>query len=234
MDAPNLNDLLRQQYDLAAATHSLAQRVQRLGLPARLPTTGAVRFAVAVAANGWFDVVRLDETHVAFWVAEPGHTMTGTLVGLALRQAVVGREVTDAGTRIVPPSEVVARVNRAIIDLDSPAPIGFGYGRIAIDTGIVAFARGGIPPPVHLKGKAELWHGPAPFLGAFDAEFPIHDGRLAPGERLILASVGDAAHLAEAVVRFADRSAQTLAEAVQTELAGDDLTPTVLLIERTA
>jgi len=220
MDAPNLNDLLRQQYDLAAATHTLAQRVQRLGLPARLPTTGTVRFAVAVPANGWFDVLRLDETYVAFWVAETGHTMSGTLVGLALRQAIVGRDVTDAGTRIVPPSEVVARVNRAIIDLDLSAPIGFGYGLIDVESGAVTLARGGIPPPVHWTGRAEVWHGPAPFLGAFDAEFPAHDGQLAPGDRLIIASVGDVTQLADV------GSAQT----VQAALAGDDLTPTVLVI----
>lgn len=222
MDAPNLNDLLRQQYDLAAATHTLAQRVQRLGLPSRLPTTGPVRFAVAVAPNGWFDVARLDETHVAFWVAEPGHTMTGTLVGLALRQAIVGREVTDAGSRIVPPSEVVARVNRVLIELGLSEPVGFGYGVIAVDSGAVTFARGGTPPPVHLKGKAEVWHGPAPFLGAFDAEFSSHEGRLGPGERLVVASVGDVTKLADA----------DSPEAVQAALAGEDLTPTVLVIER--
>lgn len=220
MDAPNLNDLLREQYDLAAATHALARKVQRLGLPARLPTMGTVRFTVA--GEGWFDVVRLDERHVAFWVAEPGHTMTGTLVGLALRQAVVAREVTDAGTRIVPPSEVVARVNRAIIDLGLSDPVGFGYGVIAVESGAVTFARGGIPPPVHLKAKAEVWHGPAPFLGAFDAEFPSHDGQLGPGERLIVASAGD-------VTKLGDGGP---AQAMQAALAGEDVTPTVLVISR--
>jgi serine phosphatase RsbU (regulator of sigma subunit) len=223
MDAPNLNDLLREQYDRAEATHALAQRVQRLGLPSRLPPVGAVRFAVAVAPNGWFDVVRLDEAHVAFWVAEPGHTMTGTLVGLALRQVVVGREVTEAGARLVPPSEVVARVNRAILDLDAPAPVGFGYGLIDVETGAVAFARGGVPPPVQFRdGKAEVWHGPAPFLGAFDAEFPPHEGRLGPGEWLIVASVGD-------VTRLTDAGSP---QAVQAALADEDLTPTALVIER--
>ncbi len=223
MDAPNLNDLLREQYDLAAATHDLARRVQRLGVPTRLPAVGAVRFTAAVAPDGWLDVARLDEAHVAFWVAEPGRTMVGTLVGLAVRQAAVGREVTDAGARIVPPSEVVARVNRAVIDLGLSEPVGFGYGVIDVERGAVAFARGGVPPPVQIRdGKAGVWHGPAPFLGAFDAVFSEHEGRLGPGERLIVASVGDVTQLADA----------GSPQAIQAALAGEDVMPTVLVIER--
>jgi sigma-B regulation protein RsbU (phosphoserine phosphatase) len=241
-EARTLNDQLRKLHESREADRRLAVRVQLGGLPDRLPAVGPVRFAASSrrvwpsGLRGWFGVSRLDEDHVGFWVADPGsESLGGMLVGLAARQAAAGRELTDAGPRLVPPGEVLGRVNRALVglELDPPPLVGFAYGLIDCRTAAVSLARAGAPPTVLLPagGDARPWVGPGPFLGAFDAEFTDHEVRLEPGDRLVLASVGDLEGVAGLVEKHAGSPAQQLADAIQAALvARDAFTETTVLV----
>ena len=89
-------------------------------------------------------------------------------------------------------------------------------------------ARGGLPPAVVLPaaGEPQVWAGPGPLIGAFDAEFPPREGVLARGDRLILVTAGDAEGLTAAADRHRGLTGQAIAEAVAAELvdAGDAVT----------
>lgn len=200
-DIRPLNEQLRRAYSEIDRVYDLVRRVRRAYEPQRMPDFGGVRIAVAHrprsrVGGDLYDVVRLDEDHIGFWLADAGSTggPAGGLLGLLIKQAVVLKEIHTKGYRLVPPCEVLARVNREllILDLDPPCLVGMACGQVDTRTGKVAFARAGIPPAIFLPkdGSPEIWTGPGPHLGAFEAEFPPQYGKLEPGDRLVLFSDG--------------------------------------------
>jgi serine phosphatase RsbU (regulator of sigma subunit) len=182
-----------------------------------------LRFAVChrpralSGSSGGYDVARQEAGRIGFWVTD-----AGGVVGLTVR--------LTADVRSLPPGEVLGRVNRALIglEIDPPPLVGMASGMIDARSGAVSVARGGLPPAVYLPatGDPQPWAGPGPFLGAFDAEFPPRDGVLARGDRLLLATAGDAEGLTAAAGRHRARTGQDFAEAVAAELvdAGDAVT----------
>ena len=229
-----LNEQLQRAYTHIGATAELTLRVRRMFLPTKLPDIEGVRFAVHHVGGAVFDVVRLDESHVAFWLADPT-SAAGELLGFVVIQAITGKEIDATGYRLRPPEEVLHRVNRALIglELDPPPLVSCVYGVLNVTTGQVAVSRGGLPPPVCLPANApaETWVGPGAFLGSFDAEFPPRDGTLYPGDRLILATHAGAA---TTVGLHRTRSGTAFAEAVAGELRAVGCDPdqlTVLVVE---
>jgi hypothetical protein len=226
-----INDRLRKAYSQAEADARLVERASRTALPRHLPAVGALRFAVChrpralSEAAGGYDVAQLDAGRVGFWVMD-----AGGVIGLTVRLAARGVELRDGLPRTLPPGEVLGRVNRALIglELDPPPLVGMACGVIDARSGAVSVARGGLPPAVVLPaaGEPQAWAGPGPFLGAFDAEFPPCDGVLARGDRLLLATAGDAEGLTAAADRHRGLAGQAFAEAVAAELvdAGDAVT----------
>ncbi|OWK39160.1 hypothetical protein [Fimbriiglobus ruber] len=108
--ARGINEQLQKAFRQAEADAKLVKQVQQLALPKRLPAVGAARFGVshharAGAGGALYDVTRLDPDHVAFWLADAGGAGTAGngLVGLCARLAIEGRDVDDAGARVVPP-----------------------------------------------------------------------------------------------------------------------------------
>src|SRR5437762_898331 len=83
---------------------------------------GPVRFAVSYRPCGqvggdFYDVFRLDEHHVGFYVADAmGHGVPASLLTIFLKKAVQPKEVTGSRYRLVPPGEVLGRLNRELID----------------------------------------------------------------------------------------------------------------------
>ncbi|HET6573058.1 MAG TPA: SpoIIE family protein phosphatase [Fimbriiglobus sp.] len=229
-EARAINDRLRKVYQQAEADARLVERVGRTVLPRHLPALGGVRFVVChrpralSESSGGYDVAQLDADRVGFWVTD-----AGGVVGLTVRLAAHGRAM---------PGEVLDRVNRALIglEIDPPPLVGMTCGLIDARSGAVCVARGGLPPAVVLPaaGDPQPWAGPGPFLGAFDAEFPPRDGVLTRGDRLILATAGDAEGLTAAADRHRGSAGQALAESVAAGLvdAGDAVT--VLIVEMSA
>jgi hypothetical protein len=238
-EARAINDRLRKVYQQVEADARLVERAGRVALPRHLPAVGAVRFAVChrpralSEAAGGYDAAQLDAGRVGFWVTD-----AGGVVGLTVRLAARGLELRDGLPRALPPAEVLGRVNRALIglELDPPPLVGMTCGVIDARSGSVSVARGGLPPAVVLPaaGAPRPWAGPGPFLGAFDAEFPPRDGVLERGDRLLLATAGDAEGLPAAADRHRGLAGQEFVEAVAAEVvdAGDAVT--VLVAEMTA
>lgn len=230
-EASSLNDRLRKVYQQVEADARLVERVGRAVLPRQLPALGGLRFAVChrpralSESSGGYDAARLDDDRVGFWVTD-----AGGVEGLAVRLAT--------GGQALPPGELLGRVNRALIglEIDPPPLVGMACGVIDARSGAVSVARGGLPPAVVLPatGDPEAWTGPGPFVGAFDAEFPQRDGMLERGDRLILATAGDAEGLTAAADRHRDAAGNAFAEAVASDLvdAGDAVT--VLIVEMSA
>ncbi|MFO0852530.1 MAG: SpoIIE family protein phosphatase [Gemmataceae bacterium] len=224
-DARLLNDRLRAAYRERAALAELARKALQAVAPRRLPAAGRLSVG-ASARGGQVDAVRPDPDHLAVWLTDAGGagTAAGGLVGLLVRGLVTPREVHDSGARLVPPAEVLARVNRGLLDLrlDSPPLVGLGYLLADARTGIVTLSRGGLPPAVYLPagGEPAAWVGGGPFLGAFDADFPEVVGELHPGDKLVLATAaGD--RLPELAGRHRRLPAHGLAYTVAAELGAE-------------
>src|SRR5262249_27026395 len=120
-EARQINQQLQQAYQQIESDLRLARRLQASFLPRSLPAVGPVRFGVSYRPCGqvggdFYDVFRLDEQHVGFYVADAmGHGVPASLLTIFLKKAVQPKEVTGDSYRLVPPEEVLARLNRDLI-----------------------------------------------------------------------------------------------------------------------
>ncbi len=199
-DSQLVSKQLQQAYQQIDLDLKLARQLQASFLPRSLPAVGSVRFAVSYRPCGqvggdFYDVFRLDEQHVGFYVADAmGHGLPASLLTIFLKKAVHPKEVNGSTYRLVPPHEVLARLNRDLIAQGLPdLPfITMVYGLLNCRDGEFQFARAAHPHPVYLpqSGQPELWQTPGTLLGVFEAEYPAIDRRLGPGDKLIVYTDG--------------------------------------------
>ncbi|MCD4825328.1 MAG: serine/threonine-protein phosphatase [Phycisphaerae bacterium] len=179
----------------------LAARVQQDFLPRRLPKVGAVRFGVLYQPLGWvsgdvYDVSRLDETHVGFYVADAvGHGMPAALLTMFIKRALQTKRITGHNYEIIPPHEAMTQLNMDIYRQHLPkCEFCTGlYGVIDAQTSIVTLSRAGHPAPILIRpGQApEAMQLPGPLLGIMpDAEYESVEVPMRPGDRLFLYSDG--------------------------------------------
>ena len=223
-EARDLNERLQQAFarieDDASLTHAAAAAV----LPKRWLAGPNFRVAVAQrsASNkvGQFDIARVGANHLVLWVSDIGGTgVSHGVLALATRAMIAGREQTDAGP--APPAMMLNRINRGFVALERDIPlVGLAYVLVDGETGRVDISRSGVPFAVHLpaEGSAKPWGQSGPFLGAFDAEFPGFEGHLSPGDRLVIASSGDASETARSATVQREQPNQNLADAIAVEL----------------
>jgi phosphoserine phosphatase RsbU/P len=195
-----INKRLQQAYQQLDQELELAQRIQASFLPQSLPQVSQVRFAVHYVLCGrvggdFYDVFRLDEKHVGFYVADAmGHGVPASLLTIFVKKGVKTKEVFGSQYRLVPPGEVLSRLNRDLIDqqLSEHPFITMVYGLLNHQDGTLAFARAGHPYPLHVprQGEPELWRIDGLLLGVVDATFPNREQRLAPGDKLLFYSDG--------------------------------------------
>jgi len=206
-DALECNHQLRQAYETIEKDLKMARRLQASFLPRTLPAVGPVRFAVSYRPCGqvggdFYDVFRLDERHVGFYVADAmGHGVPASLLTVFLKKAVQPKEVSGTSYRLVPPDEVLARLNRDLIAqglADLPF-ITMVYGLLDCQSGGVDIARAGHPYPVYLPrvGEPESWESPGTLLGVFEAEYPVLRRQLHPGDKLLVFTDGLPTEVAE-------------------------------------
>jgi sigma-B regulation protein RsbU (phosphoserine phosphatase) len=179
---------------------AIARRLQASFLPRSLPTVGPMRFGVCYRPCGqvggdFYDVVRLDEQHVCFYVADAmGHGVPASLLTVFLKKAVQPKEVNGSTYRLVPPDEVLSRLNRDLIAqglADLPF-ITMVYGLLNCQTGSLQFARAAHPHPIFLPniGEPEQWQTPGTLLGIFEAEYPRSERKIRAGDKLLLFTDG--------------------------------------------
>jgi sigma-B regulation protein RsbU (phosphoserine phosphatase) len=259
-----LGKKLTQQFVEVDQELRLASRLQRDFLPRRLPEIGPYRFAALYRPASWvsgdtYDVRRLDETHIGFYVADAvGHSIAAGLLTMFIRQAVVGKNIDGDDYTLVCPSEVLATLNRELARQDLPNCqfVTACYGRLDTETGRLEFARAGHPHPIHIsaKGLCREVHTVGGLLGVFPEEtYPATALQLEPGDKFIIYSDGlestiiagrdrqqDAVNFTDGFLRSARQPVKSCIQAIESGIdhAEGSLTPaddmTVLALERLA
>ncbi len=195
-----INKRLQQAYKQIDQELELAQRIQSSFLPQTLPEAPGSRFAVHYQLCGrvggdFYDVFRLDENHVGFYVADAmGHGVPASLLTIFVKKGVRPKEVFGKQYRLVPPGEVLGRLNKELVDqqLSDTPFITMAYGLLNHREGVLRFARAGHPYPllVPREGPLQLWQQEGLLLGVVDASFPTQTHRLRPGDKVLLYSDG--------------------------------------------
>ncbi|MBC7783759.1 MAG: SpoIIE family protein phosphatase, partial [Burkholderiales bacterium] len=100
----------------------LAARLQRDFLPKKFPTLGQVGFEALYRPAGYvsgdmYDAMRLDESHVGFYVADAvGHGMPAALLSMFMKNALVTKDIIPGGYRLLTPAETMSRLNNSLCE----------------------------------------------------------------------------------------------------------------------
>jgi sigma-B regulation protein RsbU (phosphoserine phosphatase) len=195
-----INKRLQAAYQQIDAELELARRIQQSFLPQSLPQLPQLRFAVHYRPCGrvggdFYDVFRLDERHLGFYVADAmGHGVPASLLTVFVKRGVRAKEIHGKEYRLVPPGEVLQRLNRDLIEqaLSENPFITMAYGLLNFSDGTLSFARSGHPYPLYLPpdGPPQLWKLEGTLLGIFETAYPVRTERLRPGDKLLLYTDG--------------------------------------------
>ncbi|MDB5302767.1 MAG: putative phosphatase [Phycisphaerales bacterium] len=179
----------------------LAARLQQDFLPKTLPQVGKVHFHTLFRPAGYvsgdlYDVMRLDERRIGFYICDAvGHGMPAALLTMFIKHALITKEITPGGYRLLRPSEALGRLNEALIEQNlSQATFATAlYGMIDVETLEVTMSCAGHPAPVVMGREGPLRSLPTEgsLLGIFPGEtFTDFTTRLTPGDRLIVYTDG--------------------------------------------
>ena len=218
---PKIADLHRDIFDLRSGNGSargametldeemrLASRLQRDFLPRRLPEVGAARFSVlyrpiSFVSGDIYDVTRLDETHVGFYIADAvGHGLPAALLTMFIKKALQTKRIVGNTYEIIPPDVSLAELNDDICaqDLSSCNFCTAVYCVLDTETLTLTYARAGHPAPVLVRsdGSFESLEAEGCLLGVFDdAVFEARQVQLEPGDRIVLYTDGACDSLAQ-------------------------------------
>ncbi len=179
----------------------LAARLQRDFLPRRLPEVGRTRFGVLYQPASWvsgdiYDVVRLDETNVGFYVADVvGHGMPAALLTMFIKKAFQTKRIVGHTYEIVPPHISLKELNIDICEQELPSCQFCTAVYCVVETTnlTLTYARGGHPEPavIHPDGKVDRLWVEGSLLGILPAEqYTCAKYQLKPGDRLLLYTDG--------------------------------------------
>ncbi len=179
----------------------LASQVQREFLPETLSALGPVRFdlvfrPVDYVSGDIYDVQRLDEEHVGLALADAsGHGIPAALLTVYIKRALRGKEIEQGTYRLLPPDEVLARLNTELLDahLTECPFVAAAYAVLNLRTLELQLARGGTPLPLLRRADGEVV--PLDCVGSVvgvlpDAHFECRSVQLAPGDAVLLYSDG--------------------------------------------
>jgi len=200
---------LQHAYQQIDRELDLARRIQLSFLPQALPEVPRAHFAVHYSLCGqvggdFYDAFRLDEKHVGFYVADAmGHGVPASLLTIFVKKGVRTKEVFGQQYRLVPPGEVLQRLNHDLVEqaLAENPFITMAYALFNHQEGTLTFARAGHPYPLYVprRGEPQLCEVEGSLLGVFDTEFPSATQAMRPGDKVLLYSDGmDAARFDKA------------------------------------
>jgi len=196
----------------------LASRLQRDFLPRRLPEVGPVRFGALFRPADWvsgdiYDVARLDETHVGFYVADAvGHGLPAALLTMFIKRALQTKRIVGNHYELLRPDESLTLLNQDMCEqnLSSCQFCTAVYGLLDCATMNLTYARAGHPEPILLRtdGTHRKLDGRGGLLGIVEEEqYELGQVTLAPGDRLVVYSDG----AMEALTRWPDGVVKDLA-----------------------
>ncbi len=179
----------------------LAARLQRDFLPRRLPEVGCARFSVLYRPLGWvsgdiYDVVRLDETHVGFYVADAvGHGMPAALLTMFIKRSLQTKRIVGNTYEIVPPDASMQQLNTSICEQNLSSCQFCTAAYCVLDTATLrlTYARAGHPEPIltHADGSTVSLAAPGSLLGVFPEEqYSSATVDLVRGDRVVLYTDG--------------------------------------------
>jgi sigma-B regulation protein RsbU (phosphoserine phosphatase) len=251
-----VNRRLQQLHQQLDHELELAQRIQTSFLPQQLPQVPRTRFAVhyllrARVGGDFYDVFRLDEQHVGLYVADAmGHGVPASLLTIFVKKGVRTKEVFGNHYRLLPPEEVLHRLNSELIEqkLSDTPFITMLYALYNHQEGSIRFARAGHPYPMLIprQGEVRFLQQPGLLLGVVEGVFPGRSQQLEPGDKVLLCSDGidsaiyvdepaGAASLLACVRRHRGLPVGELIDAVARDLFGASAQPddlTLLGLER--
>ena len=179
----------------------LASQVQRDFLPQRVPRCEDVRFLTLFQPADYvsgdiYDISRLDETRIGLAVADvTGHGIPAALLTLFVKRAWRAKEIDGSSYRIIPPNELLERLNRDVLEADLQECQVLSACCAVYDRHdrTITWARGGLPypilvrpgeTPIEIRTRGEL-------LGAFqEPHFELRREQLQPGDTMIFFSDG--------------------------------------------
>jgi len=195
-----INKRLQTAYQQIDMELELARRIQESFLPQTLPEVPHLRFAVKYrpcerVGGDFYDVFRLDENHLGFYVADAmGHGVPASLMTIFVKKGVRAKEIFAQQYRLVPPAEVLQRLNRDLMEqqLSETPFITMVYVLFNFQDGTFRFARSGHPYPLYLPydSAPTLWEIQGSLLGVFETEFRESTHQLRPGDKVLLYTDG--------------------------------------------
>lgn len=199
--AHELNATTTKSFEQLDEEMRLAARLQRDFLPRRLPEVGDVRFGILYRPAGWlsgdiYDVARLDETHVGFYVADAvGHGMPAALLTMFIKKSLQTKRIIGNTYEIVSPEVSLQQLNYDICEqnLSSCQFCTAVYGVFDTASSSLIYSRAGHPEPILLRadGTLEKLSSPGSLLGIFPEEqFQSHQISMNPGDRLLVYTDG--------------------------------------------
>ncbi|WP_213959138.1 SpoIIE family protein phosphatase [Variovorax sp. dw_954] len=141
-----------------------------------------------------YDVVRLGERHLAFYLADAtGHGVTSAMLSVLFKQRLV---LADPATGLaLPPAEVLAAVNRSICEAHAAPGLFLTavFGLLDTSDSSLTLASAGHPPVLHAREGQEtrMVRRTGPALGlAPDSQFGQERLQLLAGDRILLYTDG--------------------------------------------
>jgi len=201
------NKLAEQLTMTGALVDNLAEQLRLAGLvqqdflPTQLPNCNEVKWATVFLPAEWvsgdiYDVVRVDEQHIGFYVADVvGHGMPAALLTIFLKQALVMRETIENNYHIFSPAEVMKNLNvrMAAQKLSGYQFATCCYCLINVKTLQLTYARAGHPYPILIRAQEQprQLEIQGSLLGIFgQAEYTQQTIQLEHGDKLLLYSDG--------------------------------------------
>lgn len=173
----------------------LAGQVQRDLLPNPMPVSASASFhalflPVDHVSGDIYDVVRLDESHLAVSLADAtGHGMPAALLTVLIKRSFRGKTIENGSYRIMEPGEVLANVNRELLEMNlSHCQFVTGLHGVYDEEGrCLRWARGGVPHPVLVTCDADpaFVRSTGVLLGAVERPlFDVVEQPLQPGDKV--------------------------------------------------
>jgi sigma-B regulation protein RsbU (phosphoserine phosphatase) len=195
-----INKRLEAAYKKVDQELELARRIQQSFLPQSMPEMPRAGLAVLYLPCGrvggdFYDAFRLDENHFGFYVADAmGHGVPASLLTIFLKRGVRAKEIIGKEYRLVPPNEVLQRLNRDLVDqslADNPF-ITMVYALFNHRERTLRFARAGHPYPLYIpaQGKPEFWTCEGSLLGIVDTDYEMQERTLGPGDKVLFYTDG--------------------------------------------
>ena len=179
----------------------MAGLVQRDFLPAKLPNSERLQWGATFMPAEWvsgdiYDVTRVDEQHIGFYVADVvGHGIPAAILTIFLKQALVMRQTLKSSYVIFPPAEVMKNLN---IRMTGQKLSGYQFATccyclLNTKTLRLTYSRAGHPYPILIRAgcQPKQLQIQGPLLGIFkQAEYIQQSVQLQPGDKLVLYSDG--------------------------------------------